>query len=159
MSKGAEYKKFIESIRSGLGYWKSYSLLQFTSSLVRLMKVDKVQGKDLASRLGVSPAQVSKVLSGQENVTIETMAKFADALDAVVHLHVAKKGVQVQWRELPPGRHPERIVVRESQQVEGRSLVVDFASSPAYAKRTRARAQREASFTMVTPPELEEAYG
>lgn len=117
MSKAAEYQQFIASIRSGLGYWKSFSLLQFSGSIARLMKRDKVQGKELASRLGVSAAQVSKVLSGQENVTIETMAKFADALDAVVHIHVAKKGVQVQWHELPPGLHPEGVVVTEPKGV------------------------------------------
>ncbi|HSK79778.1 MAG TPA: helix-turn-helix transcriptional regulator [Thermoanaerobaculia bacterium] len=123
MSKAAEYQEFIESIRSGLGYWKSYSLLQFTSSLARLMKLDNLHGKGLASRLGVSTAQVSKVLSGQENVTIETMAKFADALDAVVHIHVAKKGVQVQWRELPPEEHTERAIAFEPPRAASRKTV------------------------------------
>lgn len=100
MSKLQEYGEFIRSVRSSLGYWKSYSLLQFTSSLTRIMKIDKVSGRKLASQLGISTTQVSKVLRGNENITIETMAKFAKALDAVVYVHVAKKGVRVQWLEM-----------------------------------------------------------
>ena len=100
MSKSNEYRGFLASVRSSIGYWKSYSLLQFTLSLARIMRLEKVSGKKLASRLGISAAQVSKVLRGNENVTMETMAKFADALGAVVYVHVAKKGVRVQWREV-----------------------------------------------------------
>jgi transcriptional regulator with XRE-family HTH domain len=100
MSKIDEYRELVKSVRSSIGYWKSYSLLQFTVSLTRIMRMDKVSGRNLASRLGLSAAQVSKVLSGNENITVETMARFADALDSVVHIHVAKRGVQVQWNEL-----------------------------------------------------------
>jgi transcriptional regulator with XRE-family HTH domain len=103
MSKIKEYREFLSSVRSSLGYWKSYSLLQFTLSVTRMMRTDKVSGKELASRLGISATQVSKVLRGSENVTIETMAKFADALGAAVHIHVAKKGVRVEWREVSSG--------------------------------------------------------
>lgn len=102
-----KYRGFIESIRSGVGYWKSYSLLLFTLSLTKIMRHDKVSSKKLAERLGMSAHQVVKVLCGQENVTIETMAKFADALGAAVHIHVAKKDVSVQWVELPPLMPPE----------------------------------------------------
>lgn len=101
MTKLSEYREFLQSVRSSVGYLKSYSLLQFTLSLTRLMKVEDVSGRKLAERLVVSAQQVSKVLRGNENVTIETMAKYADALGAVVHIHVAKRGVRVQWREVP----------------------------------------------------------
>jgi transcriptional regulator with XRE-family HTH domain len=150
MSKAAEYKKFIASIRSGLGYWKSYSLLQFTSSLVRLMKFENVQGKDLATRLGISAAQVSKVLSGQENVTVETMAKFADALNAVVHIHVAKRGVQVQWQEWPAKKIIMPQVYTASHQPT--DTVVDFTA----VRLAKLRVQDK---FIEMAPQFEEAYG
>lgn len=155
MSKIHEYREFLRSVRSSLGYWKSYSLLQFTVSLTRIMRADKVSGKALASRLGVSAAQVSKVLSGQENVTIETMVKFADALDAVVHIHVTRRGVQVQWHELPPERIAERAMTFEPGEEE--ASVADF--SAAYARRTKLRGQEETSIDMTPSLDLEEAYG
>ncbi|HEX6901013.1 MAG TPA: helix-turn-helix transcriptional regulator [Thermoanaerobaculia bacterium] len=144
MSKAADYKQFIQSIRSGIGYWKTYSLMQFTSALARIMKLEDVHGKNLAARLGISPTQVSKVLSGQENITVETMAKFADALDAVVHIHVAKRGVQVEWREIPveqeemeqakPGFNPSdsRTVVKFTASAVPRKL---------YSRQTTARSR------------------
>jgi transcriptional regulator with XRE-family HTH domain len=158
MSKAEEYREFIESIRSGLGYWKSYSLLQFTVSLTRIMRGDKISGKKLASQLGVSPAQVSKVLSGQENVTIETMAKFADALDAVVHIHVAKRGVQVQWLELPTETQAEPVMKMEPRAAKNGS-VVEFKTSAAYTRRTKLQGQGETSINMGTSRALEENYG
>jgi transcriptional regulator with XRE-family HTH domain len=150
MSKVAEYKNFIGSIRSGLGYWKSYSLLQFTNSLVRLMKLENVQGKDLATRLGVSATQVSKVLSGQENVTVETMAKFADALDAIVHVHVAKRGMQVQWQERPA----QKIKMPQTPAAfhQPNDTVVDFNAV------RLAKLQVQDKFIEATP-RFEEAYG
>ncbi len=138
MSKVAGYRKFLESVRSGVGYWKSYSLMQFTLSLTRLMKLEKVSGKALASRLGVSPAQISKVLRGNENVTIETMAKFADALGAVVHIHVAKKGVEVEWRETPAESRSTRVVLSslplDASPAEASTPSLQAAPSPAGAR-------------------------
>lgn len=99
MSQLTRYREFIHSIKSRLGFWNSYSILQFTGSMGRIMRAEKVSGKKLAKLLGVSPQQVSKVLNGNENITIETMTKFADALDSVIYIHVAKKGVSVQWVE------------------------------------------------------------
>jgi transcriptional regulator with XRE-family HTH domain len=99
MTKLNGYREFLQSVRSGVGYWKSYSLLQFTLSMTRLMKLDKISGRKLADKLDVSAQHVSNVLRGNENVTIETMAKYAQAVDAVVHIHVAKRGVKVDWVE------------------------------------------------------------
>lgn len=100
MSRLSEYRALLKAARSRIGYWKSLSLIQYTVSLTRIMKSERVSGKALAKRLGISPQQVSKVLRGDENVTVETMARFADALDATVHIHVAKKGVAVCWDEI-----------------------------------------------------------
>jgi transcriptional regulator with XRE-family HTH domain len=128
MSKIDEYREFLRSVRSSLGYWKSYSLLQFTSSITSIMKLDGVSGRALASRLGVSAAQVSKVLRGNENVTIETMARFAHALDAVVYVHVAKRGVRVQWTE---SKEPETSTARAS------ALPSNVADMELFKERTR----------------------
>lgn len=148
MSKIDEYREFLKSVRSSLGYWKSYSLLQFTGALTRIMQLDKVSGKELASRLGISATQVSKVLRGNENVTIETMAKFADALDAVVHVHVVKKGVQVQWREIPTESNTARTMlsIPTAQGAAGSSPAATRAASRGVpSAKVRSRIRRGAS--------------
>lgn len=48
-----------------------------------LIKLDELgwSQKDLAGKLVVSPQQVSKIVSGQENLTIETQVKLQNILD------------------------------------------------------------------------------
>lgn len=42
----------------------------------------KLTRADLAERVGVSPGRISQVLSGDENLTLRTLASLATALDA-----------------------------------------------------------------------------
>lgn len=46
----------------------------------RLMADGGVTQSELARRMGVTPAQVSKILSGQENLSLKTIAKVEAAL-------------------------------------------------------------------------------
>lgn len=48
--------------------------------LARLDELARTQ-KDLAEELGVSPQQVSKIVSGKENLTIETLVKLQEVLN------------------------------------------------------------------------------
>lgn len=47
-----------------------------------LMRLDELQWKqkDLAEKLGVSKQQVTKIVSGKENLTLETLVKLQDCL-------------------------------------------------------------------------------
>ncbi len=45
-----------------------------------LMEADGISQSELARRMGVSPAQVTKILSGQENLGLKTIAKIGSAL-------------------------------------------------------------------------------
>lgn len=47
----------------------------------RVMREQGVNQKELARRLGSSPARVSVVLKGDRNLTLKTLASFAAALD------------------------------------------------------------------------------
>ena len=51
-----------------------------------LKKLDELgwSKKDLADALGVAPQQITKIISGQENLTIETQIKLQNALDIPV---------------------------------------------------------------------------
>lgn len=47
-----------------------------------LMRLDELKWKqkDLAENLGVSPQQVTKIVSGKENLTLDTLVKLQDVL-------------------------------------------------------------------------------
>lgn len=94
------FRELLDQLRLQPGYWKHFTILQFTTAMARLMnKPPRVSGRKLAGLLGVKPSGISRALSGGENLTIDTMTKMAGALDAAVHIHVAKKGVIVRWTE------------------------------------------------------------
>ncbi len=98
-----EHVELLRRLRSSKEYWKRFSLLLFTTDIHRLMKNEPVplSAAKLAKRIGVKAPVISNWLRGGENLTVETMNKIAAALDAVVYIHVAKKGLLVRWIEEP----------------------------------------------------------
>ena len=52
-----------------------------------LLKLDELEWtqKELANRMDVSPQQVSKIVSGKENLTIESQIKLQTVLDIPLH--------------------------------------------------------------------------
>ncbi len=72
----------------------------FLFELNRCMKRDGVSNGELAQRLAVSPAYISKVFGGTaSNMSLETLAKLALALDQFVHVHLAPCESEVKWFE------------------------------------------------------------
>jgi ribosome-binding protein aMBF1 (putative translation factor) len=58
-------------------------LKKSASIAVRVMDALKAQNlsqKDLADRMNVSPQQISKIVKGQENITLETISNLENAL-------------------------------------------------------------------------------
>lgn len=65
--------------------------LEIVAQLCLEMERQGLTGKELAERLGTSPAFVSQVLNGKPNLTLLTLCKFAAALGLVP---------QVVWQPL-----------------------------------------------------------
>jgi transcriptional regulator with XRE-family HTH domain len=63
---------------------KNHAMLRESQiiALKVLIKLDELvmSKKDLAEKMGVSPQQITKIVSGKENLTIETQVKIQDAL-------------------------------------------------------------------------------
>jgi len=55
---------------------------------------------NLARSIGSSPAYITKVLRGDANVTIDTMAKLAWHTGGEVHLRITEKGADGRWFEV-----------------------------------------------------------
>lgn len=62
-----------------------------TEGLHRMMEVNGVSRSELARRLGVSPAYVTKVLRGNVNITLDSMVRLVRAAGGEVSLQVAPK--------------------------------------------------------------------
>ena len=62
--------------------------LRFAVELNRRMKGRGIKLKQLANKVGLSPACISRVLRGDENLTLEMMAKLADAVGAEMEIQL-----------------------------------------------------------------------
>jgi transcriptional regulator with XRE-family HTH domain len=85
-------------------YWADGPITQFIEDVWRLMEEQKVSRAELARRLGTSRAYVTKLLGGNANFTLQTMAKVAMVLGAQVHIHVADRQVLTRWIDEHPSQ-------------------------------------------------------
>jgi antitoxin component HigA of HigAB toxin-antitoxin module len=70
-------------------YLSASITLEFTEGLSELMEVNNIPRKELAKRLGPSPAYVTKVLRGDVNFTVDSMARLAKAVGGTVQVHLS----------------------------------------------------------------------
>lgn len=102
-----KYRRFIRESQTSVDYWSDIPISEFGEDVCRLMDEQGVSRAELARRLGTSRAYVTKLLGGNANFTLQTMAKVAMALGAAVHVHVALKDRVVRWYEEPPSEAAE----------------------------------------------------
>ena len=61
--------------------WLSYSSNIALRVLAALEESEQITQKTLAEMVGVSPQYINKVLKGQENLSLQTIAKLSEALN------------------------------------------------------------------------------
>lgn len=102
MKKPSPIMKRLRALTKGLD--KSYvynhegAVLYFTASMLARMKELGITRSDLAKKMGVSRAYISRVLQGTTNFTLESMVKIAIALKAELSPMLRVKGVDVLKR-------------------------------------------------------------
>jgi transcriptional regulator with XRE-family HTH domain len=96
--KGKTFKALIREAEKSEGYWTASVVLKFTEDLCQLMENKNISRVELANRLGVSPAYITKVLRGNINLTIDSMVRLARAVGAMAHIHVAPENQEIHWR-------------------------------------------------------------
>jgi transcriptional regulator with XRE-family HTH domain len=57
------------------------AFLEFTERMLERMEELKMSRSELAAKIGVKPAYITKILRGDTNFTLDTMVKLASALD------------------------------------------------------------------------------
>ena len=82
------FKERLAEARKRPAYWIERVVLDFTIALTSAMRRKNVSGKELAAKIDVSPAYISKVLNGTPNLTVKSMVQLAHALDLRVALRV-----------------------------------------------------------------------
>jgi transcriptional regulator with XRE-family HTH domain len=62
--------------------------IEFTNAMLTRMRQLDVSRSELAARIGVNPAYISKILRGDTNFSLETMVKIANALESEFRCHL-----------------------------------------------------------------------
>lgn len=76
------FAELYESMKDTAEYQVEVLALTFTESiLLRMEDLGDLSGKQLAERMGVSEAYVSKILRGTSNFTFSSLVKLGQALD------------------------------------------------------------------------------
>ena len=102
MSAEKWFQNELETVRKTFEYRLEKILIQLGEDICRLMRDQQISRADVAERLGVSRAYVTKVLNGNPNLTIKTLLKLSDALGRELAIHFAPKP------DAPTARHPRQ---------------------------------------------------
>ena len=89
--KKKSFKELFDQAKRRDTYWVTSLILDFTEGLNKIMEVNGVSRSELARRLGVSPAYITKVLRGNVNFTLDSMVRLVRAAGGEVSLQVAPK--------------------------------------------------------------------
>lgn len=55
--------------------------MEISATVYKRMKALGLKNKDLADKMGVTPARISRILSGEQSMTLKTLARLENALD------------------------------------------------------------------------------
>ncbi len=89
----ANWIKKLEHDREGRRILEQERLiLEVTEAIATLLADQKVSRSELASRIGTSPAFVTKLLRGDNNFTLRTLSDVFFAMDRAAHLSIGDIG-------------------------------------------------------------------
>ena len=87
--KKRSFKELIDESKGRDTYWTASMILDFTEGLHKIMEANGVTRSELARRLRVSPAYITKVLRGNVNFTVDSMVRLVRAAGGEVSIHIA----------------------------------------------------------------------
>ena len=103
--KANSFTKLFEKAKERETYLTASIILEFTEGLYELMQVNNLSRKELAKRLGTSPAYITKILRGDINFTVDSMVRLAKAAGGIIQIHVGQE--EVRWFEIAQGEKEE----------------------------------------------------
>ena len=93
------------SVEEEIGFRK----LMVVEELLQFMKREGIKRTELAERMGVQPSRITAMLSGDSNLTIDTLVRAGRAVGADLHQTFAPRGKKVRWTCYDPAEVHEVI--------------------------------------------------
>jgi transcriptional regulator with XRE-family HTH domain len=87
-----KYIEILQRTKQSIHYWTQVAMGDFVTAVLARMESREMSRADLAKRLEVSPAYISKVMRGDANFTLESMVKLARALGGRLRVDIVDEG-------------------------------------------------------------------
>ena len=118
-----------------LSYWTAVARIGFEEDLERLLQKKSMSRADLAAAMGVSPPFVTKILNRGNNYELQTLAKLARGVGAILEIRLADEGREVvRTLDLETARWVDR------RGGPTRAAAPQSSSPPAPSRPSRGRA-------------------
>lgn len=88
-------ENYIEQNQYTVDFQTELSIIDLNEKIIAKMNELKINRAELAKRLGVSKAFVTKLLNGNPNMTIKTMISISLALDCQLYQDIYPRGFKV----------------------------------------------------------------
>lgn len=90
------FEEKIEKFKDDPEFIAEGVILAFTEKIVAIMKEQDINRTELARRLGVSKAFITKLLNGNPNLTIKSMVSIAKILGCDLNIDLYPEGFEIK---------------------------------------------------------------
>lgn len=122
------YRDLVDAAKATDKYWIENAKHDLAFGLHRQIRRSGMSNAELATKLDVKPPYISKVMRGDENLTIESMVKLVRAAGGRLHIQVADQADGVRWFNVIAGKcnmfTGDAEAFRQSQAIKTKSAVI-----------------------------------
>jgi len=122
------YRALVNAAKETDKYWIENAKHDLAFGLHRQIRRSGMSNTELAAKLNVKPPYISKVMRGDENLTIESMVKLVRAAGGRLHLQVADQADGIRWFSVISGNSNmftgDAEAFRRSQVMETEPVVI-----------------------------------
>jgi len=97
MTKKYDVQSLRDRAKKDDAYWVERAVLEFMEEVIARMEQLDVSRSELAARINVSPAYVTKILRGSSNFTLQSMVKIGRAIGCELRTHLQPEGMRSLW--------------------------------------------------------------
>lgn len=97
IAKLDSFEELFQHAEQDTEYWVELAKLEFTEEMLTRMQEAGIKKSQFALSLGAKPAFVTRLVSGHNNFTLETMVRVARALDCGFRSHLDPAGTKACW--------------------------------------------------------------
>lgn len=90
------FNDMLEQYKDDIDFLTEEAIIEFNEKIVKRLKELNLSRTELANKLGVSKAFITKLLNGNPNLTIKTMVSIAKALDCNLELDLCPKEYEIR---------------------------------------------------------------